>query len=744
MLSTRNKRKRAETDSSRSTGRPKSREQRDAAAPSGKKNEGPKAAANTNDASKANSGTSKELDSSTVATRQQQTIAQDASLKTRSVPTGNTSLPTASNHSSRQKGSLSPNNTSASNPLHSREFPSATDSLKGEVVQEAGKGRSARLQGLIAHRSSLRTRIRYCAAAASERLREEIGKSSDSNLDLSNLKPADDDEVSLFLQMTNSATMAAKRIRSECEANSDRRTSLSLRRGSSVGKRMNAALSSLAPGSSTSQPPSNLSTAETNKKVTLTEEEKQAVGIIKVENKQMQSTLPVQPTLPPSNSLVQHTISANVHSNSIPSQRRQSKQDKQHGTEAKLIHGNSNIDGKGPAPNSKFSDIQMKSNRQSSSIDANRLALPMHLRVVTESLPQNKLSGRSMFASKTTVLRKQRDAIEARLKSHREQTRQKAMGLSAKNNSFQHRPLQRRKTVYLPRRKMTHWDALLQEMSWMATDFIEERKWKESASRNISSAVVRPSEMFSNPTRLPFDEIIDVTSLNNSKQHAHKSTQPGTGTGKKIESFPSCTKLKETAIQTYPANSLHCEEAAREVGRNIALMITKLGTAVMGTIEKKEFHLHENHTMTYQNMRNPRDVSRSKDQLRLLSLKGGLRATKSGQKTFSFLEISRRIDSFEKTKEQRNRGPSKRDSSNSGSLSKIRLSKEQKDVIDRVTNMWNQPIAPGIALSGTPFCGKTHTASFLMWRRRKHGPQLLLCPTNSIVSRWEEDGFFVS
>jgi hypothetical protein len=41
-----------------------------------------------------------------------------------------------------------------------------------------------------------------------------------------------------------------------------------------------------------------------------------------------------------------------------------------------------------------------------------------------------------------------------------------------------------------PQRRKTHWDYLLEEMRWLATDFVEERKWKASSGRLLSAAVL--------------------------------------------------------------------------------------------------------------------------------------------------------------------------------------------------------------------------------------------------------------
>lgn len=42
-----------------------------------------------------------------------------------------------------------------------------------------------------------------------------------------------------------------------------------------------------------------------------------------------------------------------------------------------------------------------------------------------------------------------------------------------------------------PSRPKTHWDYLLDECSWMATDFEQERRWKQAGARKIAQAVQR-------------------------------------------------------------------------------------------------------------------------------------------------------------------------------------------------------------------------------------------------------------
>lgn len=40
--------------------------------------------------------------------------------------------------------------------------------------------------------------------------------------------------------------------------------------------------------------------------------------------------------------------------------------------------------------------------------------------------------------------------------------------------------------VQEPPRQKAHWDYLLEEMTWLAADFVQERKWKKAAARKVS------------------------------------------------------------------------------------------------------------------------------------------------------------------------------------------------------------------------------------------------------------------
>ena len=43
--------------------------------------------------------------------------------------------------------------------------------------------------------------------------------------------------------------------------------------------------------------------------------------------------------------------------------------------------------------------------------------------------------------------------------------------------------------VVEPSRKKTHWDYVLEEMHWLATDFVNERRWKINAAKNRDTSL---------------------------------------------------------------------------------------------------------------------------------------------------------------------------------------------------------------------------------------------------------------
>ena len=125
--------------------------------------------------------------------------------------------------------------------------------------QEEATSRENQIRLLLEHRKILLTRLRQGKAAAQRRLDELLA------IDPSRQNETQEQEIASFREKTRTATSIARKAHRADTAGaadgSEKRTSLSLRRGASVGKRMNAALTTLAPGSASAATASHAATA---------------------------------------------------------------------------------------------------------------------------------------------------------------------------------------------------------------------------------------------------------------------------------------------------------------------------------------------------------------------------------------------------------------------------------------------------------------------------------------------------
>jgi hypothetical protein len=123
-------------------------------------------------------------------------------------------------------------------PLHQEDTEKNAELDEGETLPMAspsaeGASNKARLRAMLVHRKLLLTRLQTMKQAAQTRLN-----------DLPPTNQTSDEEVASFRELLRHAsTIARQQAKSETQ---QERTSVSLRRGSSVGKRMNAALSTLS------------------------------------------------------------------------------------------------------------------------------------------------------------------------------------------------------------------------------------------------------------------------------------------------------------------------------------------------------------------------------------------------------------------------------------------------------------------------------------------------------------------
>lgn len=723
MSLTRNKRKRPENDvtAMAPASRRRSRDSRATADPSVSQDLGcssnPSTIALTTDAESKTENIS--CDKDTTKTSQLVPDPETADPGTGSIDEGTT--PRVPLHVS--SGGDDAPNTSAENP-----DPDATD-------------RTLKIRDLIAHRSLLLSRIRLCRSAADKRLvdtkaaAQTMGSTSGGPL----REMTDDEEIESYREMSRLASQAAKRARGDGEAQAEKRTSLSLRRGSGVGKRMNAALSSLAPGTSShiagnSSPVSIQGPVATD-----------GANFLK------STTVSGPPSMAPSEQLIPGQITGASQPSNVPKSAKAvtQRQSSFGGSDGKQIR---------PSAGKAFKSNTATIPRTSSVTKVDQVPTSTRPGHLVPSAPPRTQQPKPIF-TKGVMLRQERDRIQAKLAELMER-QSMATGVSVRESeasSNTHPAMSRCSSmeippkVELPKRRKTHWDRLLQEMSWLATDFIEERKWKMSSARAVSHSIISSGISVGkiNAT-LQKSRIVAVPSKIDTKGTVNASIIQSTIPPE--QSNDSCRVPDDD--KKYPRPSSEDNKMAKKAARLASSMISELVVAVhkagaMGSTD--EFHAEalDRYTKVRDKLFND-TIPTSKPPLGQImdtidegnSVRGTVQVHKedmskgddfedySGEVTFS--DISRRINDLGTVHGRHNKFSFK-ELATAVVGKKLKPSSDQKAMIEFVDGVWNNSSA-GAMLTGIPTSGKTVATCCVLWKNRTHGPQLIICPPASMVS----------
>jgi hypothetical protein len=656
-------------------------------------------------------------------------------------------------------GSSQPESSTTKQALHVCREPTATNVAGNDSGQgPPASDRESRIRGLITHRSLLLERIQLTRSAAAKRLEDTQvppgDKASGARKEIT-----DDEEIAAHREMIKQATQAAKKSRSEGDGPGEKRTSLSLRRGSSVGKRMNAALSSLAPGSnaagstdgpsaqpmqSTSMPPGK----------TPAKAPPGAVGISKAAPTQLVST--GQPMIP----------GGRMHPPNIPPGKMMKASSFQISQKQPTLSG-PEIAQKSRVPNPKSFKAASNVNARPNSVSrADPVSMPQHFGAGASALPPNRLVQPKSNFPEAVALREKRDMIQSRLKAllERQQIRELArsdeelrrtsMPSNKKKPFSPQRGLEVRPPAQLPSRRKTQWDCLLQEMSWMATDFIEERKWKISSARTIASAVPTPGFSFAaaNASR----------KIERNRDADTKPVSSGDSKDSKMADTPEISKKKSSGEtkqvddREYAKPTMEDVKAARKVGRVISCMISELGSASrdggsMGTTDS----FHTDALDRYRKIRSTildevTQKDASTDEISLLANgEGGIKAddvdkmdvdepvagaTDETSQDASFESMTKCIESLHRINGKSKSKSTGKEMNNALVTEKLNLSDEQKETIDFVEKLWSGKPSVGSVVVGPAASGKTIATCSLLWKQKSRGPQLLICPPTSVVS----------
>lgn len=296
--------------------------------------------------------------------------------------------------------------------------PNTPQHLPNLVNPIAHKPRHEQIHEVLTHRKLLLLRIQQSKSAVELRLKKPSKRTI-----LSTLSEYEGDavisEIDAYKELTKIAAQAAKKQREEDKHPSEKRVPVSLRRGASVGKRMNAALSAMTPGQSLDLVSSEASTV---------------VAPTMMVPKKMKQTIQIAP---PQGKTMSHEIAKKRAS--------------------------------------------MKTQKAQPNRPQYQYSAPPLI-----SIPEPPPKPAVIFPE-AIALRERWNRVQGKLHILLEE-RQRHMESSARVTAFQ-QDLSVLPSKF-PQRRKTQWDHLLEEMRWLATDFVEERKWKVSSGRILSSGVL--------------------------------------------------------------------------------------------------------------------------------------------------------------------------------------------------------------------------------------------------------------
>ena len=697
-------------------------------------------------------------------------------------------------------------------PLHVSSQDSTEKMKPGDKGKKAAVGddddddRGAKIRGLIEHRSILLQRIKMCRSVAEKRIGDKDYAFVENAIAAASAEITDDQELAAFRDMTWKATQIAKKSKQGSghhggdHGAAEKRSSVSLRRGSSVGKRMNAALHSLAPhshaasgtatdGSASIVPIKPVSSHTPGKVAHQKAPPQSSINLPKTSSKSAFQTISHHgdgKKIPPSSA-------SGVGRPAIPSQATMKK-----AASSSIIPNSSSIKQPNPyditntgtsssttkggrVPNSKG----MKSTSRQSSVSN----LPLHTNASAPPLPRNRLAStqqqyqpkvhfppavglrakREMIQSKLNMLldpRATNDSLQPPPRSTKSSSSKKKKVIPPINPPFQ-----------LPPRRKTHWDNVLEEMRWLATDFIEERKWKMSAARTVASSIpgpgassiVSPSKSRNRKSYTDDETVnggIDGVDLDKECKMDESSNVPAATTDatKNIVS-PGRTKKKRVQAarikKEYTRPSSDDIKSVKKQGKIISAMIYELGEATVDAGSFKESDELSNKALdrfldTRSNILNGKTPTSSiENGGRRSSLNGELSSkgsTTFGEKPMEtetpetqseeddeddeipFNKITEYIDSLRKGPGKTRGKVSVKEMANAMKAEKFQFGGEQKSALEFVDKLWANKQCIGAVLEGPPSSGKTIGTCTLLWKHRFKGPQLVVCSPASVVS----------
>ena len=673
-------------------------------------------------------------------------------------------------------------------PASETGVPSSTASAPSTKKKGANSNntRESKLKAMISHRKLLLERVKSGRSAARSRIVDVARRDAQNSKTLAAMgepskgnaaappkaaalseKARDEAEVAAFKKLSKSALQAAKKQRAEnieAGAAQEKRSSLSLRKGASVGKNMKAALSSLIPGGamSSSSVPAVASSAQP-----------QHVGA--KAGASLPATAAGAPRIP----------------GQLPLPTKKQKSSSQLSQAMSSADPIPKVARSGSQKNIKASANAARGGTSSSQQPAASL-LPLHAGLTSPVLPTNRLGPPPVVCPEAVALRERKKAIRSKLLEHFKQQQKRisqaehrgqdasshagapttatddpkkivaaaSLAMSAATGP--------KPTAYLPRRRRTHWDNLLEEMKWMATDFLEERKWKISAARTLGSALQATPGVKVVKHRIeekPVEMVVDEPS---SEQETTSETKPnGKAHSKTAESDEKSSEESKAKVSTsgsYSKPTIDDTTSSRKVARIIANMAHELGSATfqacaLSQSDRAHTKALERHVAVRKGIEQDRDngataattamEESSKYNDKSMAESAGEEGSvgtgdatnetdeEPKDKAGSFQRISKAVEAvMDNSPSKTARKNSKRGKAGSGGKVEgghLSLTTWQQETTEFIEKKWGHSNGPGAILTGPRASGKTIAVCSLLWKRRTSGPQLLVCSPYRVV-----------
>jgi hypothetical protein len=316
-----------------------------------------------------------------------------------------------------------------------------------------------------------------------------------------------------------------------------------------------------------------------------------------------------------------------------------------------------------------------------------------------------------------------------------------------------------------PRRRRTHWDCVVDEMKWLATDFMQERKWKHATSKLLAgsceSSYGRKKAVQKNPLRTINDRITKNTFQTNKEvvivgsevQPEKRSAQPAE---MKIDAEERSRTTASDAV-VYVELLAEDLERAKNVAKIMSSMVLELVTATINAATSSTGNAHtkalDGHLisrkasvgetiavepLTKANGTSSSDIATPSVQHGVAdpsvvtydasSLRGENDLSLTvGEKEAALQQISERIDvMLQKVKPR-----VKRNAKDIPGLA-VGLTNSQNAALQMIEDLWGR-VGAGAALSGPLSSGKTILTCAALWKHRHNGPQLVVCSELSMV-----------